>query len=146
MMPHKLAGRVFIDTINHEWCPGYIETLTHGLFNIEEILIMNRPASSISISSVRFKDVYRVDVQIIPRLHESEWIVVQGNGKLFWGTSGKVEELEYETNFTFIVPTDDEIDIYPCLNIYRLPLKEHDWIDDLVVEVKFSLANTRIYS
>ena len=136
-MARRLAGTIIIDGTDDEFWPQRDEH-THRVFNVETILNIDQPASTINVPDVRWGDECRVELRLLAKLLDSNAVQIEGNAKLFEGTSENNDDLEDEQDFTFIVPTAGT----PAF--YRLQLKNTEAFGGDHAEIGLSLTNSRL--
>jgi hypothetical protein len=94
-MARRLAATVIIDGTDDENWPESDEH-THRVFNITMILNPDQPAQALDIPDVRWGGECRVEVRLTARALADGKVQVEGNAKLFEGTSEDTTDLEDE--------------------------------------------------
>ena len=102
-MTRRLAGTVIIDGTDDEFWPQSDETV-HRVFNVQMMLDDGQPASAIDIPDVRWGGECRVEVRLTARVVSGNTVQIEGNAKLFEGTSENTTDKEDEQVVSFTVP------------------------------------------
>lgn len=103
-MARLLSGTVFINGTDDESWPFDDEIVSttrpvNGVY-----LDINQPAVGLNIEPVRWGGECRVEIQLTARVVEGEQIRIEGDVKLFEGTSENTQDLEEEKRVDFLVP------------------------------------------
>lgn len=85
-MTRCLAGTVIIDGTDDEYWPQSDETV-HRVLNVQMMLDDGQPASAMDIPDVRWGGECRVEVRLTARAVSGNTVQIEGNAKLFEGTS-----------------------------------------------------------
>ena len=101
-MARRLAGTVIVNGTDEELWPQSDEHVSR-VFNIVMILDAGQPASAMDISDVRWGGECRVELRITARVVDNNAVQIEGNAKLFEGTSENTDDLEDETVVSFTV-------------------------------------------
>lgn len=102
-MARKLSGIVFIDGTDDENWPFDDEHVSRS-FPLNATLDIDQPAVALDIPDVRWGGECRVEVRVTARAVGRGEIQIEGNAKLFEGTSENTSDLEDEKVVTFLVP------------------------------------------
>lgn len=102
-MTRRLAGTVIIDGTDDEYWPQSDETV-HRVFNVQMMLDEGQPASAMDIPDVRWGGECRVEVRLTARVVSGNTVQIEGNAKLFEGTSEDTTDKEDEQVVSFTVP------------------------------------------
>lgn len=102
-MARRLSGTIIVDGTDDEFWPQSDEHV-HRVFNIQMVLDVGQPASKIEVTDVRWGGECRVELALTARSVGRGEIQVEGNAKLFEGTSESTGDLEDEKVVSFTVP------------------------------------------
>lgn len=102
-MARRLAGTIIIDGTDDEYWPKKDEKV-HRQYNMETILTAGQPASVIETPDVKWGGECRVELKVTARVVNTGEVQIEGNAKLFEGTSENTNDLEDEKVFSFTVP------------------------------------------
>lgn len=102
-MTRRIAGTVIIDGTDDEYWPQSDEKV-HRVFNIQMMLDEGQPASAMDIPDVRWGGECRVEVRLTARVVPGNAVQIEGNAKLFEGTSEDTNDKEDEQVVSFTVP------------------------------------------
>ncbi len=102
-MARRLAGTVIINGTDDEYWPQSDEKV-HRVYNVEMVLDTGQPASAIEIPDVRWGGECRVELRLTARSVDRGTVQIEGNAKLFEGTSESTTDLEDEKVVSFTVP------------------------------------------
>lgn len=102
-MARRLAGTVIVNGTDDENWPESDEHV-HRVFNVEMVLDVGQPASAMDISDVRWGGECRVELRLTARVVDNNTVQIEGNAKLFEGTSENTDDLEDEKVVSFTVP------------------------------------------
>lgn len=102
-MARRLAGTVIVNGTDDENWPESDERV-HRVHNVSMVLNVDQPAQAVDIPDVRWGGECRVEVRLTARAVGNGNIQVEGNAKLFEGTSEDTTDLEEEKVVTFTVP------------------------------------------
>ncbi|MCT7984934.1 hypothetical protein NG796_16810 [Laspinema sp. A4] len=101
-MARRLSGTVIINGTDDEtW--GSNEKV-HRSHTVTMVLSENQPAVALDIPHVRWGGECRVEVGLTARVVGTGEVQIEGNAKLFEGTSENTDDLEDEKVVTFTVP------------------------------------------
>jgi len=106
-MTRRLAGTVIIDGTDDEFWPQSDEKV-HRVFNVQMMLDEGQPASAMDIPDVRWGGECRVEVRLTARVVSGNTVQIEGNAKLFEGTSEDTTDKEDEQVISFTVPKGGE--------------------------------------
>ncbi len=102
-MTRRLAGTVIIDGTDDEFWPQSDEKV-HRVFNVQMMLDDGQPASAMDVPDVRWGGECRVEVRLTARVVSGNTVQIEGNAKLFEGTSEDTTDQEDEQVVSFTVP------------------------------------------
>jgi hypothetical protein len=102
-MTRRLAGTVIINGTDDENWPESDEKV-HRVFNVAMVLDAGQPASAMDIPDVRWGGECRVELRLTARVVSNNAVQIEGNAKLFEGTSENTDDVEDETVVSFTVP------------------------------------------
>jgi hypothetical protein len=102
-MQRRLAGTVIIDGTDDEWWPQSDEHV-HREYNVQMILDEGQPAAVIQIQPVRWGGECRVELDLNARVVGTGQIQVEGQARLYEGTSESTGDLEDTKVVSFTVP------------------------------------------
>lgn len=102
-MTRQVAGTVIIDGTDDEYWPQSDEKV-HRVYNTNMVLDIGQPAQTIDIPDVRWGGECRVEVRLTARATGNGVVQIEGNAKLFEGTSEATQDLADEKVVNFTVP------------------------------------------
>jgi len=102
-MARRLAGTVIIDGTDDELWPQSDE-VSHRSVNVQMILDEGQPAAAIDIPDVRWGGECRVEVRLTAKVVAGNTVQIEGNAKLFEGTSEDTTDKEDDQTVSFTVP------------------------------------------
>jgi len=102
-MARRLSGLVIVDGTDDEWWPESDEHV-HREVPIQMVLGEGQPAAAIAIPDVRWGGECRVELWLTARAQQDGVVQIEGNAKLFEGTSESTADLEDEQTVAFTVP------------------------------------------
>lgn len=102
-MTRRLAGTVIIDGTDDEFWPQSDEKV-HRVFNVQMMLDEGQPAAAMDIPDVRWGGECRVEVRLAAKVVSGNTVQIEGNAKLFEGTSEDTTDKEDEQVVSFTVP------------------------------------------
>jgi hypothetical protein len=137
----KLAGIVFIDGTDDENWPFDDEHVSRS-FPVNAALNIDQPAVALDVPDVRWGGECRVEVRITARAVGKGDIQIEGNAKLFEGTSENTSDLEDEKVVTFLVPRTTQSS--PNATSHKIQLRSTGTGGGDHAEIGFSLTNALI--
>ena len=102
-MTRVLDGTIFISGTDDERWPIKDEKVSISR-PINVYLDRSQPAVRLDVEPVRWGGECRVEIQVDARVVDGDQIQIEGNVKLFEGTSEDSEDLEEEKHVDFLVP------------------------------------------
>lgn len=102
-MTRRVAGTVIIDGTDDEYWPQDDEKV-HRVHNVQMMLDEGQPASALNIPDVRWGGECRVELRLTAKVAKDNVVQIEGNAKLFEGTSESTRDLEDEQVVSFTVP------------------------------------------
>lgn len=102
-MARRLTGTVIINGTDDENWPESDEKVNR-VFNTAMVLDTDQPASAMDIPDVRWGGECRVELRLTAKAANDNAVQIEGNAKLFEGTSENTDDLEDEQVVSFSVP------------------------------------------
>jgi len=99
-MARRLSGMVIIEGTDDEFWPFDDEKI-HREVNVQMVLDVGQPAAVTEVPDVRWGGECRVQVQLTAHALEDNVVQIEGNAKLFEGTTEGTGDLEGEKVVTF---------------------------------------------
>lgn len=138
-MARKLSGIVFVNGTDDEYWPFNDEHVSRS-FPVNTVLNIDQPAVALDVPDVRWGGECRVEVRVTARAVGRGEIQIEGNTKLFEGTSEDTQDLAEEKVVTFLVPRTTQGNPGPTHHNVQLRNTELGGGDH--AEISFSLANS----
>lgn len=102
-MQRKLAGTVIIDGTDDEWWPQSDEHV-HREYDVQMILDEGQPAAAVQITPVRWGGECRVELDLYAQVVGTGRVQMEGQARLYEGTSEDTTDLEDTKVVSFTVP------------------------------------------
>jgi hypothetical protein len=138
-MTRVLAGTIFINGTDDESWPFDDEKVSTSRAIEGVYLDLSQPAVRLDVEPVRWGGECRVEIQVDARVVDGDQIQIEGNVKLFEGTSENSEDLEEEKRVELLVPKTTRTNPGPAHYAVQLSSRGIGGGDH--AEINFSFTN-----